>query len=49
MDAIEAAQNFVEQAFPGCDAAILGGNVVLRAMCNAADLPFRACVRKASS
>jgi hypothetical protein len=28
MDAIEAAQHFVEQAFPTCDAAFLGGSVM---------------------
>jgi hypothetical protein len=28
MDAIEAAKNFVVQAFPACDAAFLGGSVV---------------------
>ena len=28
MDAIEAAKNFVAQAFPTCDAAFLGGSVV---------------------
>jgi hypothetical protein len=28
LDALEAAQRFVEQAFPECDAALLAGSIV---------------------